>query len=86
MRTVLKSEKTINEETFAIIRNDFALNYMEANKVDLNEDHIWFKTFYEIGLENKKFYDFATDKMKNNFFNYIGDQMKPNVAKILAFQ
>ena len=42
VRGVLKSEKTINEETFAIIRNDFALIYMEAKKVDLNEDHIWY--------------------------------------------
>ena len=51
MRGVLKSEKTINEGTFLIIRNDFALNHMEANKVDLNEDHTWFSTFLKIGLD-----------------------------------
>ena len=85
MREVLKSDKTINEETFRIIRNDFALNYLDANRVDLNEDHIWLNTFLKIGQDNKRFLEFATDKMKNNFFNYTGDQMKPNVAKILAF-
>ena len=85
MQALLNSEKTINEETFAIIRNDFALNYMEANKVDLNEDHIWYSTFLKIGLDQKKFLNFAMDKMKNSFFNYTGEQMKPNVAKILAF-
>ena len=61
VRAVLKSEKTINEETFGIIRNDFALSYMEANKVDLNEDQIWINTFMKIGLDNKNFLKFATD-------------------------